>query len=212
MSRAYNQRTIPLPGRTADPTEVILLLMQDHDSIAGALTDVVLHHFSAGDTGCVLMVPRRARVTAAVPGRGPTARSLWHGGPAQVGSGAGGLDVYGFPRAGPEGREGTMPADIGSARHAHRTQGAVTAASASHTPRQSRAVRRHHHTTMLYLAVGLLRDRRFREDALIGAITLAALAHLARESEARARARLAAWWDALPGPAGQAPANDRPRH
>ena len=103
-----------------------------------------------------------------------------------------------------------MPTDIASACHAHMTQGAVAAASASRTPRQPRAVKRHHHRTMLYLVMGLLRDRRFREDALLGAITLAALAHLARESEARARARLAAWWDALPGPADREPANDRP--
>lgn len=63
---------------------------------------------------------------------------------------------------------------------------------------------------MLYLVLSLLRDPRFREDAMIGAITLVALAHLARESEARARARLVAWWDALPEPADRAPANDRP--
>ena len=94
-----------------------------------------------------------------------------------------------------------MATGIDAARHGHRTQGAVTAASAGRTPRQSRAVRRHHRAVMLYLALGLLRDRRFRQDAILGAITLAALAHVARENQARARARLAAWWDALPGPA-----------
>ena len=31
-----------------------------------------------------------------------------------------------------------------------------------------------------------------------------------QENQARARARLAAWWDALPGPADRAPADDRP--
>jgi hypothetical protein len=103
-----------------------------------------------------------------------------------------------------------MPTSLDSARHAHRTQGAVTAASASRAPRQSRAARRHHRRMMLYLVLALLRDRRFREDAMIGAITLAALAHLARESEARARAHLVAWWDALPAPVDRAPANDRP--
>jgi hypothetical protein len=63
---------------------------------------------------------------------------------------------------------------------------------------------------MLYLALGLLRDRRFREDVIIGAISLAALVQLARESQVHARARLAGWWGALPGPADQASASDRP--
>jgi signal transduction histidine kinase len=39
----------PLPGSTADPAEVTLLLVQDRDRIAGALTDVVIHRIvSAG--------------------------------------------------------------------------------------------------------------------------------------------------------------------
>ena len=39
----------PLPGSTADPVEGTLLLVQDRDRIAGALTDVVIHRiFSAG--------------------------------------------------------------------------------------------------------------------------------------------------------------------
>jgi hypothetical protein len=53
---------------------------------------------------------------------------------------------------------------------------------------------------MLYLALSLLHDRRFREDAIIGAITLAVLAQIARESQAHARARLIAWWNAPPAP------------
>jgi hypothetical protein len=53
---------------------------------------------------------------------------------------------------------------------------------------------------MLCFAVGLLENRRFRQNMIIGAITLAALAHLARENETRSRARLAAWWNALPAP------------
>jgi hypothetical protein len=65
---------------------------------------------------------------------------------------------------------------------------------------------------MLYLALSVLRDRRFREDAIIGAISLAVLAQLARESQVRARARLVAWWDALPAPADQVPASDPTRH
>ena len=63
---------------------------------------------------------------------------------------------------------------------------------------------------MLYLVLSLLRDRRFRENAILGAITLGALAHVARENQARTRARLAAWWDTLPGPADRAPADDDP--
>jgi two-component system, NarL family, sensor histidine kinase DevS len=39
----------PPPGSTADPAEMTLLLLQDRDRIAGALTDVVIHRiFSAG--------------------------------------------------------------------------------------------------------------------------------------------------------------------
>jgi signal transduction histidine kinase len=39
----------PLPGSTADPAEMTLLLLQDRDRIAGALTDIVIHRiFSAG--------------------------------------------------------------------------------------------------------------------------------------------------------------------
>jgi len=53
---------------------------------------------------------------------------------------------------------------------------------------------------MLIIGVSLLRDRHVREQVLLGAITLAALARLARESQARARARLIAWLDAEPGP------------
>lgn len=127
-----------------------------------------------------------------------------------MGSGARGLDMYRGSRERAPGKGGTMPTTTDSTRHVHRTQGAVTAASASRTPRQSRAVRRHGRRMTLYLVLALLRDRRFREDAIIGAVTLAALAHLTRESEARAWARLAAWWDALERPAERAPANDRP--
>jgi hypothetical protein len=54
---------------------------------------------------------------------------------------------------------------------------------------------------MLIIGVNLLRDRRVREQVLLRAITLAALARLARQSEARGRARLIAWLDAEPGPA-----------
>jgi len=49
---------------------------------------------------------------------------------------------------------------------------------------------------VFYLVLGLLRDRRFREDAIIGAVVLGALAQIAREHEVHARARLVTWWNA----------------
>lgn len=97
-----------------------------------------------------------------------------------------------------------------SARHVHRTQDAVAAAGASASLRQSRAMRRRRRRMTLYLALALLRDRRFREDVVLGAVALVALARIARESNARARARLVAWWDALPAPDDEAPADARP--
>jgi len=98
-----------------------------------------------------------------------------------------------------------MATDIGSGRDARTTRGAVIAAGANGTPRQSRAVKRHHRMVMLLIGVNLLRDRRVREQVFLGAITLAALAHLARQSQARARARLIAWLDAEPGPTRAGP-------
>lgn len=64
---------------------------------------------------------------------------------------------------------------------------------------------------MLVIVVNLLRDRRVREQVFLGAITLAALVRLARQSQARARARLIAWLDAEPGPAqpGLTPADPK---
>lgn len=63
---------------------------------------------------------------------------------------------------------------------------------------------------MLYLVVGLLRERRFREGLMTGAIMLAVLARLARDSQAHARARLGTWWNAPPGPGDRAPATGQP--
>jgi hypothetical protein len=91
-----------------------------------------------------------------------------------------------------------MPTGAGSEREAHRMQGAVAIAGVNGTSQSSRAVKRRHHMMMLYLVLSLLRDRRFRENAILGAITLAALARIAREDEVHARARLIAWWNALP--------------
>jgi hypothetical protein len=98
-----------------------------------------------------------------------------------------------------------MATDIGSGRDAHMTRGSVIAAGANGTPRQSRAVKRHYRLVMLIIGVNLLRDRRVREQVFLGAITLAALALLARQSQARARAGLIAWLDAEPGPTRAGP-------
>jgi type II secretory pathway pseudopilin PulG len=46
---------------------------------------------------------------------------------------------------------------------------------------------------MLRIGLGILRSRQFRELVIIGVIGAAALAGLARENQARARARVAAW-------------------
>ena len=49
LSRGYDRRTGPRPGRAGDPAEVTLRLAQDRDRIAGALNDVVINRiFSAG--------------------------------------------------------------------------------------------------------------------------------------------------------------------
>jgi hypothetical protein len=90
-----------------------------------------------------------------------------------------------------------MPTGI-SVRDAHTAQGAVTAASTHGTVRQCRAAKRRHRWMTMYVGAALLGDRQFRESLFIGAITLGVLAHLAREKQAHNRARLAAWWDALP--------------
>jgi hypothetical protein len=46
---------------------------------------------------------------------------------------------------------------------------------------------------VLLIGLGLLRSRRFPGQVIIGAIGLAALARLARETQVRAWARLVAW-------------------
>ena len=59
--------------------------------------------------------------------------------------------------------------------------------------RQSRAAARNHRSVMLLIGLGFLRSRLVVELAIAGAVGLAALAGLARENQARTRARLAAW-------------------
>lgn len=89
------------------------------------------------------------------------------------------------------------------------TTTAEPARDARRVPRQPRK-KRHPGGMMLILAAGLLRDPRFRKGAMITVITLAGVVRLTRESQARARARLASWWDALPVPGGPAPPGGRP--
>ena len=91
-----------------------------------------------------------------------------------------------------------MLTGAGSEREAHRVQGAVAIAGVNGASRSSRAVKRRHRMIVLYVVLNLLRDRRFREDAILGAITVAALARIIGEDEVHARARLIAWWKALP--------------
>jgi hypothetical protein len=94
-----------------------------------------------------------------------------------------------------------------SQQEAHRMQGAVAIAGANGTSRSSRAVKRRHRMMVLYVVLSLLRDRRFRKDAILGAITVAALARIVRDDEVHARARLTTWWNALPV-APRAPLDD----
>jgi hypothetical protein len=100
-----------------------------------------------------------------------------------------------------------MSTRAGSENEAHTMQGAVATAGANGTSRSSQAVKRRHRLMMLYLVAGLLRDRRFRQEAILAAITLAALARIVREDEVHARTRLIAWWNALPV-APRAPLDD----
>ncbi len=98
-----------------------------------------------------------------------------------------------------------MATDTGSGRNAHTAEGTVIAAGANRTPRQLRTAKRHHRVIMLIIGLDLLRDRRVQEQVLLGVITLVVLARLARQSEARAKARLIAWVNAEPGPARPSP-------
>ena len=80
----------------------------------------------------------------------------------------------------------------------------MTVAGANGTDRPSRAVKRQRHRVMRYLVLGVLEDPRFRDDLVVGLITVVGLVGLTRQSAARTRARLIAWYDAVPSPAGPA--------
>jgi hypothetical protein len=89
-----------------------------------------------------------------------------------------------------------MSADIASGHDVHSTHSAPIGANVNGKSRQSRAARKKRHRMTFFIVLGLLKDRRVREDLILGAITLAALARLSREHAARARARLVAWSNA----------------
>jgi hypothetical protein len=94
-------------------------------------------------------------------------------------------------------------------RHDIRSGSAARAiAGSGGTARQARALRRRHRIVIVNIGLSLLRERRFRQRVIMGAIVLAVLARLAREDQARARARFVAWLDELPKP--PVPAQPRP--
>ena len=86
-----------------------------------------------------------------------------------------------------------MMSHVGSGRYARTTSGATIAAGIRGSARRSRAARRNHRGVLLRIGLGLLLSRPFHELVIAGVIGLAALAGLAGESQARSRARLAAW-------------------
>jgi len=69
----------------------------------------------------------------------------------------------------------------------------VIAAGFGRPARQSRAAARNHRTVILLIGLGFLRSRLVAEAAIAGAVGLVALAGLARENQARTRARLGDW-------------------
>jgi hypothetical protein len=94
-------------------------------------------------------------------------------------------------------------------RHDIRSGSAARAmAGSGGTARQSRALRRHHRIIIINIGLSLLRERRFRQQVIMGAVVLAVLARIARENQARARARFDAWLDQLPRP--PVPAQSQP--
>jgi hypothetical protein len=82
---------------------------------------------------------------------------------------------------------------IGSGREARTAPGTTTSAYPRGSARRARAASRSRRRVMLRIGFGLLLSRQFHELVIAGVIGLAALAGLARENQARARTRLAAW-------------------
>ena len=89
-----------------------------------------------------------------------------------------------------------MATDTGSGHLAPRTAGAVLTARFGKSARQSRAAARAHRNAVLLIGLGFLRSRVVVELAIAGALGLAAMAGLARENQARTRARVAVWYNA----------------
>jgi hypothetical protein len=73
------------------------------------------------------------------------------------------------------------------------TRSASAAAGTRRSARRSRAASRNHRRVMLRIGLGLLLSRPFHELVIAAVIGLAALVGLARENQARTRARLGAW-------------------
>jgi len=86
-----------------------------------------------------------------------------------------------------------MTSHGGSGRDARTTPGAITAAGTRGSAPRSRVASRNYRRVMFRIGLGLLLSRPFHELVIAGVIGLAALAGLARENQARTRARLAAW-------------------
>lgn len=89
-----------------------------------------------------------------------------------------------------------MAPDTGSGHLGPRATSAVLTARSGKSARQSRAAARSHRSALLLIGLGFLRSRFVVEAAIVGAIGGAALAGLARQSQAQSRARLAAWYKA----------------
>jgi hypothetical protein len=90
-----------------------------------------------------------------------------------------------------------MTIDVEFARDAHTAPEAVISGDHRGAARQPRAASRQRGVLVLGLGAGAvagyLGSRRFHVQVLVGIIGLAALAGLARESQTRSLARLAAW-------------------
>ena len=86
-----------------------------------------------------------------------------------------------------------MTSHVGSGRDARTTPGAIAAAGTHGSAPRSRVASRKYRRVMFRIGLGLVLSRPFHEVVIAGVIGLAALAGLARENQARTRARLAAW-------------------
>lgn len=86
-----------------------------------------------------------------------------------------------------------MTIAMGRGRGAYRAPGAVTGEGPAMGARRSRLTRRRQRRVWLRIGLGILRSRPFHERVILAIIGAAAMARIARESQARALARLAAW-------------------